>query len=248
MNNINLEKIINKKLKSNSFKDYIPNGLQIEGKSNIKKIITGVTACQKLLNYAVNQNANAIIVHHGYFWNNDSKLILGIKRKRLKTILINNINLYSWHLPLDCHYKIGNNAQIANKLNIKIIGKLNEIVFYGEIIKPLTPKELKKKIEEKLKNNVFYYGEKKSTKIIKKIAWCTGKGQKYLELAAKSGMDAFITGEASEETIHIASENLIHFYSAGHHATEKGGIIALGKWLSKKYNLNVKFIDIPNPI
>lgn len=131
MKNITLEKIINKKLNSNAFHDFAPNGLQIEGIKNIKKIITGVSACQELLNKAVKMNASAIIVHHGYFWNNSERTIKGIHKKRLYTIMSNNINLYSWHLPLDAHPQLGNNVQIAKKLDINIKGYLLPMVPWG---------------------------------------------------------------------------------------------------------------------
>ncbi|QCI15976.1 Nif3-like dinuclear metal center hexameric protein [Buchnera aphidicola] len=247
MNNFFLENILNKKLLSCTYKDIVPNGLQIEGKSTVKKIITGVTACQDLLDQAVLYNADAIIVHHGYFWKNESKYIHNMQRKRLKTILSNNINLYSWHLPLDIHPELGNNAQIAKKLNICIQKNIiTPYVFWGNFKKKITGFQLSKIIEEKFKKHPIHIS-KNAPNYINHIAWCSGRGQGFIKDAYKFGIDAFLTGEISEETTHIAQELGLHFFALGHHATEKDGIKALGKWLVKKHDLDVNFIDIYNP-
>ncbi|WP_343152391.1 Nif3-like dinuclear metal center hexameric protein [Buchnera aphidicola] len=247
MLNTTLEKIVNKKLNSELIKDFTPNGLQIEGKKNIKKIVTGVTACQNLLDLAVKEKADAIIVHHGYFWNNDPRPITGILKKRIQTLLCNDINLYSWHLPLDIHKKMGNNRQIANKLNIEVIGNILPILPWGRFKKKITGKELEKKIIDTYHRIPFYY-EPYKKKYIDKIAWCSGKGQKFIENAVKFGIDAFLTGEMSEETIHFVRENQIHFFSIGHHASEIDGIKTLTKWLKKRHGLNASFFDIHNPV
>ncbi|CAL4322100.1 Nif3-like dinuclear metal center hexameric protein [Buchnera aphidicola] len=246
MKNFLLEKIINEKLSTNQYKDNVPNGLQIEGRPIIKKIITGVTACQALLDQALNYNASAIIVHHGYFWKNESKYIHDMKRKRLKTILSNDINLYSWHLPLDMHPEIGNNAQIAKKLNICTQGNILPYVFWGYMKDTIKGYELAQKIEKKFKKSPIHLYEN-APHDINRIAWCSGKGQGFLKDAYKLGVDAFLTGEISEETMHISQELGIHFFALGHHATERDGIIALGQWLKNKYCLDVTFIDIHNP-
>ncbi|VFP81484.1 Nif3-like dinuclear metal center hexameric protein [Buchnera aphidicola] len=249
MNNFFLEKIVNKKLNNDKYKnDYSPNGLQVEGASEIKRIVTGVTACKNLLNMAVKYHADAVIVHHGYFWKNQEKKILGMYKNRLKILLSNNINLYSWHLPLDLHPKIGNNTQLGKILNISIYDYISPYVPIGKFKKKHTVESLKKVITKKLNRKPFHYG-KTGPKYIHNIAWCTGKGQNFFNQAISSNIDAYLTGEVSEETIHIAEENNIHFFSLGHHATEKSGIYLLGKWLSKKdKDLNIKFIDVYNPI
>ncbi|QJC29761.1 Nif3-like dinuclear metal center hexameric protein [Enterobacteriaceae endosymbiont of Plateumaris pusilla] len=247
MNNIELEKIINEKLNSNNINDYVPNGLQIEGKNNITNIIIGVSACQDLLDRAVSKKADAIIVHHGYFWKNESLIIKGLKRNRLKTLLSNNINLYSWHIPLDINNTISNNIFLANLLNINILGKINPFVFYGNFNPPLTIKDLIKLIKYKLNRIPLHLG-KNAPKIINNIAWCSGAGQKFFEKIINFNIDVFLTGEISEQTIHIATEYGINFISAGHHATEKGGVIMLGEWLKNKYKLKINFIDINNPV
>lgn len=249
MLNFDLEKIINVYLDNHLFKDYSPNGLQVEGKKEVKKIATGVTICQDLIDQAIKLDADAIIVHHGIFWNNDKLCISGIKRIRLKKILSHNINLYSWHLPLDLHKKCGNNYCLAKKLNIKITNKINQFVFIGEFNNFLTLNELKNIIKIKLNRAPFVYSSNKANKYIKNVAWCTGKGQNFIDLLYKfKEIDAFITGEVSEQTIHSVKESKIHFFSAGHYATETCGIIELGKWLVKKHSFQVNFIDINNPI
>lgn len=246
MNNLKLEKIINKYLQINLYKDHVPNGLQIEGTSTIKKIITGVTASQDLLNKAVELKSDAIIVHHGFFWKNEPIQILNMKKKRIKTILCNNINLYSYHLPLDIHPIIGNNIQIGNIIDVKDINYILPILPIGKLEKPIKPEKFKNELKKKFKKKPLYIGNNK--KVIKKIAWCSGSGQNLLQKAAQFGADAFITGEVSEQVFHIAKEMDINFYSIGHHTTETYGIQALGNWLKKKYGFSVNFINIFNPI
>lgn len=246
MRNTELEKLINHKLNSNALHDYTPNGLQVEGRQNIKNIVTGVTACQALLESALVCGADAVIVHHGYFWKNDAAVIVGMKRHRLKILLANDINLYAWHFPLDVHPELGNNAQLAAALEIRVTGSLDPLVPQGEYAVPLSGDGLRFRLEQTLGRRVLHCGDGGPAQI-KRLAWCTGGGQGFIKLAVQADIDAFITGEVSEQTIHLAREEGLHFYAAGHHATERGGIRALGKWLAQEYNLNVNFIDIPNP-
>ncbi|UVK77511.1 MAG: radiation resistance protein YbgI [Sodalis sp. Fse] len=246
MLNTELEQLINQKLNSNTMSDYAPNGLQVEGSQEVKRIITGVTASQALLDVALDQKADAVIVHHGYFWKNESPVINGMKHRRLKTLLVNNINLYAWHLPLDVHPELGNNAQLAAALDIRVTGLLEPLVPHGEFSAPLDGEALRHRLTQKLKRSVLHCNENAPTQI-KQLAWCTGGGQGFIELAARAGMDAFISGEVSEQTIHISREMGLHFYAAGHHATECGGIRALGEWLARQHNVDVIFIDIANP-
>lgn len=166
----------------------------------------------------------------------------------MKTILTNDINLYSWHYPLDVHEKFGNNVQLAKILNIKILGKISPFVFWGKFKKSLLIEDFLILLTKKLKRKPLHIGNK-NIKSIKNVAWCCGAGQKFFEQTIeKINIDAFITGEISEQNTHVAKENKIHFFSAGHHATERYGIQKLGNWLIKKYKLEVKFIDINNPI
>ncbi|MBT9431335.1 type 2 GTP cyclohydrolase I [Candidatus Sodalis endolongispinus] len=246
MRNTELEYIINQKLNSNAVEDYAPNGLQVEGRQEVQRIVTGVTACQALLDSALAHGADAAIVHHGYFWKNEAPVIDGMKRRRLKTLLANDINLYAWHLPLDAHPVLGNNAQLAAALDIRVTGALEPLLPQGELATPLSGDALRRRLEQTLGRSVLHCGDGGPAQI-SRLAWCTGGGQGFIEQAAQAGVDAFITGEVSEQTIHVAREQGLHFYAGGHHATERGGICALGEWLAQQYDLDVTFIDIPNP-
>lgn len=248
MLNFELEKIINDLLLVSQYHDYAPNGLQVEGRQNINSIVTGVTASQLLLDKAVELNADAVLVHHGYFWKNEPQTITGIKYKRIKTLLNHDINLFGYHLPLDGHPLLGNNAQLASLLGIQIEPNddVTNLLYKGSLSEPVTAKQFQARIEHQLQRPVLFCGDN-APQIVNKVAWCSGGGQDYIETAAMMGFDAFITGEVSERTIHIAREYGINFYAAGHHATERYGIKALGDWLINNYNLNVHFIDIDNP-
>ena len=250
MNNLELEQLINQKLSSDKINDYAPNGLQVEGKTEIKKIITGVTATQALIDYAIRQNADAILVHHGYFWKSENPCIRGMKGKRIKALLVNDMNLYGYHLPLDVHPELGNNAQLATLLDIENLQPLEKgavsIPVWGELKEPMTGENFAEKIEKVLNRKPLICIEN-GPHLIRKIGICTGGGQGYIDLAAEQGCDAFITGEVSEQTIHSAREQGLHFFSAGHHATERYGIKALGEWLAKEYGFDVEFKDIDNP-
>lgn len=246
MNPYQLEEIINQQLNSASFSDYAPNGLQVEGRTEIKTVITGVTACQALIDEAVARQADAILVHHGYFWKNESPLIKGMKRRRLRALLANDINLYGWHLPLDAHPELGNNAQLAKTLGITVKGEIQPLVFWGELAEPLSGAALAQRIEQQLGRTPLHCGDNAPAEI-RRVAWCSGGGQGFIDSAAAFGVDAYITGEVSEQTIHSAREQGIHFFAAGHHATERGGVKALGEWLAQQHGLDVTFIDIANP-
>lgn len=239
-------------LLSNDIKDYCPNGLQIQGNSEIKKIITGVTASQALIEQAIAEKADALLVHHGIFWQNDSYVIRGMKYKRIKALLAHDINLFAYHLPLDTHGQLGNNYQLGKLLSIENIRcvegvKPVGIIMKGEISSVAKGEQFSQHISSKLKRQCLHISPP-SNKPIKTVAWCTGGGQDYIEIAAEQGIDAFITGEASEKTTHIAQEMDIHFFAAGHHATERYGVKALGEHLKIEFDLTVKFIDIENPI
>ena len=250
MDNRHLETILNQKLDINAIRDYAPNGLQVEGKKDVKKIITGVTACQALLDYAVSQNADAIIVHHGYFWKNEDPRLIGMKGKRIKTLMQHDINLYAYHLPLDVHPELGNNAQLAMLLGLNTLQPLEDktpsIPMWGEFDTPISPAELQMRLQNLLGQTPLTSHDNAPTQI-KRLGLCTGGGQDYIDLAALKGMDAYLTGEVSERTIHSAREQGIHFYAGGHHATERYGIMTLGKWLAENYDVDVEFKDIPNP-
>lgn len=246
MRNTELEQIVNQQLNTATFSDYAPNGLQVEGREEIKKIVTGVTACQALLDEAVRLKADAVLVHHGYFWKSEAPVIKGMKRNRLKTLLANDINLYGWHLPLDAHPELGNNAQLAKMFGITVKGEVMPLVPWGELPEALTGEQLAERISNVLGREPLHCGDN-APRLIRRIAWCSGGGQGFIDAAAAFGVDAFITGEVSEQTIHSAREQGLHFFAAGHHATERGGIKALGEWLAENHGLDVSFIDITNP-
>ena len=246
MRNTELEQIVNQQLSTATFSDYAPNGLQVEGREEIKKIVTGVTACQALLDEAVRLEADAVLVHHGYFWKSEAPVIKGMKRNRLKTLLANDINLYGWHLPLDAHPQLGNNAQLAKMLGITVQGEVMPLVPWGELSEALSGEQLAERISNVLGREPLHCGDN-APRLIRRIAWCSGGGQGFIDAAAAFGADAFITGEVSEQTIHSAREQGLHFFAAGHHATERGGIKALGEWLAENHGLDVTFIDIANP-
>lgn len=255
MNNLSLEHIINQKLNSYAINDYAPNGLQVEGKANIQKIITGVTATQALIDAAVAKNADAILVHHGYFWKSENPCLRGMKGKRIKTLLVNDINLYGYHLPLDVHPELGNNVELARLLGIEHLQPLestaNSIPVWGELAEPMTIEAFATKIAQVLQRQPTVCNAEELTPnpphLIRKVGICTGGGQGYIDLAAQMGCDAFISGEISEQTTHSAREQGIHYFACGHHATERYGIKALGEWLAKTYELDVEFVDIDNP-
>ena len=251
MNRTDLESYLAALLKPEKIKDFTPNGLQVQGCGEIKKIVTGVTASQALIERAVAEQADAIIVHHGYFWKNESYVIRGMKHQRIKTLLLNDINLFAYHLPLDIHPVIGNNAQLAKIFAIDKVmplerGNNNSVAVQGQFSKPMTGEALAQAISLKLKRECLHIAPP-SNKVIKTIAWCSGGGQNYIELAAEQGIDAFLSGEVSEQTTHVAKEMDIHFFAAGHHATERYGVKALGDLIAKDLGLEVVFIDIDNP-
>ncbi len=235
-------------LKPETFSDYCHNGLQVEGCEKINSIVTGVTACQALLDAASKKNADVVLVHHGLFWQNDAMRVVGIKHHRLKTLLEDDINLIAYHLPLDAQPDFGNNVLLAKMLGFNIDSKIIDkaLVFFGHCEVPSSGENLKKQITKSLNREPLYIPG--SSTEIKSIAWCSGGGQDYIENAAERGVDAYLTGEISERTVHIARETGMHLFGAGHHATERCGIKALGENIAKHFNLPVEFIDIDNPV
>lgn len=250
INNKALLNYLNSLMRPETIHDYCPNGLQVEGNPQISNLITGVTASEALIDAAIERKADAILVHHGYFWKGENPCVTGMKRKRLKKLLSHDINLFAYHLPLDIHPELGNNAQLAQRLGITVEGgletsKSDSIPMRGIFQHPIGPEDLSKRIAKQLgKKPLLELG---ATPVIESVAWCTGGGQNYIDLAAEQGIDAYITGEVSEQTIHTAREMGIHFFAAGHHATERYGAKALGEHLAKELGLWVEFIDIDNP-
>ncbi|MGZ9898111.1 Nif3-like dinuclear metal center hexameric protein [Shewanella gaetbuli] len=232
------------------FKDYAPNGLQVQGKNNIKTIVTGVTACQPLIDQAIALQADAIIVHHGFFWKNEPEVLTGMKYKRIKALMDNDISLFGYHLPLDAHHGVGNNVQLAAQLGILnpcIYEEVaQDLLWHGHLPNPLDAGEFTNNIATALGRQPLHIGD--STKPIHTVAWCTGGAQDYIDYAVQMGVDAFISGEVSERTFHSAMEQGIHYFAAGHHATERYGVQALGDHLAEKFGIEHHFVDITNPV
>ncbi|PIR11687.1 MAG: Nif3-like dinuclear metal center hexameric protein [Gammaproteobacteria bacterium CG11_big_fil_rev_8_21_14_0_20_46_22] len=243
---------LNTLLRIKEFSDYCPNGLQVEGSREIKRIITGVTACQALIDAAIEQQADTIIVHHGYFWKGEAAEITGMKKQRLKTLLENDINLFAYHLPLDAHPSLGNNVQFGTALTICNIETIDlglgpGIGLQGIFSEAKTAKNLAEMLEQTLQHTPLHISAADS-RSIRRIAWCTGSAERGIEAAALAGCDAYISGEISEQTVHIAREMNLHYFAAGHHATERFGVQALAKHLNAEFSLSSDFIDIPNPV
>ena len=239
-------------LRVQEFRDYCPNGLQVEGKSDIKKIIAGVTASRELIDWAIEKDADLVLVHHGYFWKGEDASIVGVKKQRISRLLNKNISLLAYHLPLDAHELYGNNIMLAKKLGISVKGCVTDgpakgLLWYGELDQPLTPAQLGSHIGHSLTRQPLHLGSS-TNRNIKHIGWCTGAAQGYIEQAAALNLDAYISGEVSEQTYHLARELDIHYFAAGHHATEAYGVQALGQHLAEKFSLEYEYIDLANPV
>lgn len=243
-----LQDYIGNLLEISRFRDYCPNGLQVQGRPEIKRIASGVTASQRLLDAAIAWGADAIIVHHGYFWRNEDQTITGIKKKRIMQLLQHDVNLLAYHLPLDAHAELGNNAQLAQRLGLLATGRFGEqeTGWHGEMQQAGTLGELASNIAVSLQRQPLVIGDEQ--KILRRIAWCTGGAQGYFEQAIALGVDAFITGEISEQNVHVAHETGVAFISAGHHATERYGVQALGEHLAGKWQLEHRYFELDNPV
>lgn len=235
-------------LEPGRYKDYAPNGLQVEGAEQIRKVVTGVTASQALIEAAIERGADTILVHHGYFWKNEDPRVVGIKQKRLKALLTHNINLIAYHLPLDGHLTLGNNAQLAEILGLVPQGQASDqnLLWYGRTQATVMAEDFCLEVSQRLGREALLLGP--SGRVIKRVAWCTGGAQGFFADAIALGVDAFITGEVSEQQHHLAEETGIAFIAAGHHATERFGVRALGQHLAASTGLAVEFVDISNPV
>lgn len=240
-------------LQVDKYKDYCPNGLQVEGRQQVQQLVTGVTASQALLKAAVEAGADAVLVHHGYFWRNEDARITGLKKSRIKWLLDHDINLFAYHLPLDGHAQFGNNIQLGIRLGIQKIQQEmqpwqseNSLVTTGELSQTLNLQSWADHIEHCLGRMPMVIGD--MGKSIKKVAWCTGAAQHGLEYAIGLGVDAYLSGEISEQTVHLARESGVAYIAAGHHATERYGVQALGEHLAQKFAISHQFIDVANPV
>ncbi len=233
------------RLEPDSFDDYCPNGLQVEGRAEVRRIVSGVTASQALLDAAVAADADLILVHHGYFWRGEAAPLTGIKGRRIRTLMRADISLLAYHLPLDAHPELGNNRQLGNRLGFSQGGAVDGLLWGIDLSEPLPTATLAARIETALGRSPLVVGESTG---LRRVAWCTGAAQGMIEAAAGLGFDAFISGEVSEQTVHQARELGIDYLAAGHHATERYGVRALGEQLAGHFDIEHDFIDIPNPV
>lgn len=255
-----LESWLAQQLRVAAFRDYCPNGLQVAGKPHIHKIVTGVTASMAFLEAAVARRADAVLVHHGWFWKNDDPRVVGLLRHRLAFVLKHDLNLFAYHLPLDAHPQWGNNAQLG-----KVLGLVAEraqgldeqapfaprtldeggLVWVGGMPGVETLAALQQRVHERLGRAPLVIGE--ADACVGRVAWCTGGAQGYMQQAIAAGASVYITGEISEYNAHLARESGTAFVAAGHHATERYGVQALGQAVAQAHGLDVEFIDIDNP-
>ena len=235
-------------LQTSLFKDYCPNGIQVEGRAEVRRIATGVTASQQVVDAAIAWGADALLVHHGYFWRNEEATIVGIKKKRIAQLLRNDVSLLAYHLPLDAHAELGNNAQLGKLLGLVAQGRFGEqnIAWFGMLERRQPLAQFVQQIAHDLQRTPQTIGD--GAKIIRKVAWCSGGAQNYFDAAIAQGVDAYITGEISEQNFHLANETGVAFIAAGHHATERLGVQALGDHLAKRFGLEHCFFDQTNPV
>ena len=235
-------------LQITQFKDYCPNGLQVEGRAEVRRIATAVTASMQVLDEAIAWGADAILVHHGYFWRNEDACIVGIKKRRIAQLLKHEVSLLAYHLPLDAHAELGNNARLGKLLGLVEQGRFGEqnVACFGVLEAPRTLDLFAQQVGQGLQRTPQVIGD--GARLIGKVAWCSGGAQGYFEAAIAQGVDAYLTGEISEQNYHLANETGVAFIAAGHHATERPGIQALGNHLASRFDLEHRFFDQNNPI
>ncbi|WP_374749716.1 Nif3-like dinuclear metal center hexameric protein [Jeongeupia sp. USM3] len=245
---LELENYIGQLLAVDRFRDYCPNGLQVEGRESVGKIATAVTASQAAVDAAIAAGADALLVHHGYFWKSESPAIRGTKKARIAALIKADVNLYAYHLPLDAHAELGNNARLGAKLGLNPTGRFGDqdLGWLGEAAEPSTLADLARRVATALDREPLVIGD--AARPIRRVAWCTGGAQGYFHQAVELGIDAFITGEASEFVTHLARETGVAFIAAGHHATERYGVRALGEHLAGHFGLALIHLDIENPV
>jgi dinuclear metal center YbgI/SA1388 family protein len=245
-----LAKYLEQTLDITRFRDYCPNGLQVQGQPRIRKLVTGVTANLALIEAAIDAHADAILVHHGYFWRGEDARVVGTRQKRLKALLTHDINLFAYHLPLDMHPELGNNVQLGTQLGFVSVGRFGEDNL-GWLGKPgnaavATVGDLARRVEERLGRVPLVIGDLNQP--LSTIGWCTGAAQNLLGDAIVAGAAAYLSGEISEPTVHLARESGVAYLACGHHATERYGVSALGRHLEMKFGIEHRFVDVDNPV
>jgi len=240
--------LLDQELRPELTRDYCPNGLQVEGSQTVNKLVSGVTACQALIDCAVEAQADAILVHHGFFWRGEDSRLIGMKAARVRALMQHDINLFAYHLPMDLHPTMGNNAGLGRVMGVEAFGMLDPSdhsmpVFVGDAASRTTATDIAASLELNLGRSVTLVGEG----AVSSIGWCTGGGQGYIDAAADAGCDLFVSGEMSEQTVHVARERGIAFIAAGHHATERFGPQSIGQWLGAQLGIDHQFVDINSP-
>lgn len=238
-------------LESSTYQDYAPNGLQVAGREAVGTLVTGVTASVALIEAAIDLKADTLLVHHGWFWRGEDPRVVGMKQRRLKQLLCADINLIAYHLPLDGHATLGNNVLLGERLGFTQTGRFGSgpgggIACLGEVVPALSAAALAERLAKVLGRTPLLLPG--GSHPIRRIGWCSGAAQEYMIQAASLDLDAFISGEASERTFHEARELGLHYFAAGHHATERYGISALGSHLAQKYGLTHHFVELDNPV
>ena len=246
---------LNENLQPERFRDYCPNGLQVQGRDEIRRIVTGVTASQALIEAAIARQADAILVHHGWFWKNEDPCIRGIKHHRLSALMRHEINLLAYHLPLDAHPEWGNNAQLARVMDwvpaLQADGAPQRcgpdgLVWLGTPARDMTVGALVADVTRRLGREPMVIGDPDQP--VRCLAWCTGAAQGMMDAALAAGADCYVSGEISEPTVHLARETGAAYISAGHHATERYGVQALGAAIEARFGVPCEFVDIDNPV
>lgn len=244
-----LAKYLAAALDINRFRDYCPNGLQVQGTASVTHMVTGVTASLALLEAAHAAGADTVLVHHGYFWRGEDPRVVGTFHKRLKFLLEHDMNLFAYHLPLDAHAEWGNNVQLGKLLGLTINRYFGEqelgcVADANNVVS--TVGDLQAKIEKILGRSPLLIGD--VAKNLNTIAWCTGAAQHAFAEAIAAGADVYISGEISEQTVHLARESGVAYLACGHHATERYGVQAIGQHCASQFDISHQFIDIPNPV
>ncbi len=247
MNREDLRSALDVLLDAGRFRDYCPNGLQVEGRADVRRIVTGVTCSLALIEAAIEHQADAILVHHGLFWKGDDMRVVGPRKQRLALLLKHQLNVFAYHLPLDAHAELGNNAQLALRLGFITSGRFaeQEIGFLGSLPEATSGQSLLAHVSARLGRAALAVGP--LDRPVRRVAWCSGGAQGYFEAALATGCDAFLSGEISEQTTHLAREAGVPYIAAGHHATERYGVQAVGEWARVTHGLEHQFIDIDNP-
>lgn len=231
------------------FSDYCPNGLQVEGERQVRLLLTGVTASQRLIDAAVGADADALLVHHGFFWKGEAAPLIGLKGRRIRALMRADMSLLAYHLPLDAHPELGNNRQLALRLGLLDAAPsagVDDLLWTGRLPEPIPGCLFAEQVGRALGREPLHVAVVDAP--VHRVAWCTGAAQGAIERAAALGVDCYLSGEVSEQTVHLARELGIDYLAAGHHATERYGVQALGAELAASFGLEHRFIEIDNPV